>query len=167
MMMMMMMYISVTSFSSRIVAPLSCTWLSSEGVRVSSSSSAPSSLANERSSDDDSLPIFEAKQVYYHCFAQWILLHSPSSYPCCYLSQNIHVVKCCVSNFSVVKYINAKFIWIFLSHSVNRNVLVDKLCTLNEFSPHLFDNLCLPSKATIFTNTLSQGWITTPLAFMS
>lgn len=163
MMMMMMMYISVTLFSSRIVAaaaPLWCTWLSSEGVLVSSSSSAPSSLANERSSDDDSLPIFEAKQVYYHCFAQWILLHSPSSYPCCYLSQNLHVVKCCVSIFSVVKYINAKFIWIFLSHSVNRNVLVrqalyimsllDKLCTLNEFSPHLFDNLCLPSKATTY-----------------
>lgn len=142
MMMMMMMYISVTSFSSRIVAaaaPLWCTWLSSEGVLVSSSSSAPSSLANERSSDDDFLPIFEAKQVYYHCFSQWILLHSPSSYPCCYLSQNLHVVKCCVSIFSVVKYINAKFIWIFLSHSVNRNVLVRQALYIKwVFSPFIW-----------------------------
>lgn len=109
--------ISFTSVSSRIVAaatPLSCTWLSSEGVLVSSSSSAPSSLANERSSDDDYFPIFEAKQVYYHCFVQWMLLHAPSPYPCCYMS-------CAV------------------------------LC---------FD-LCVSSKATIFTNTLSQGLITT------
>lgn len=161
--MMMMMYISVTSFSSRIVAPLSCTWLSSEGVRVSSSSSAPSSLANERSSDDDSLPIFEAKQVYYHCFAQWILLHSPLSYPCCYLSQNLHVVKCCVSIFSVVKYINAKFIWIFLSHSVNRNVLVRQALYIKwVFSPFIWQ-LVFAIKG----NDLSQGLITTPLALMS
>lgn len=162
-MMMMMMYISVTSFSSRIVAPLSCTWLSSEGVRVSSSSSAPSSLANERSSNDDSLPIFEAKQVYYHCFVQWMQLLAPSPYPCCYLSQNLHVVRCSVSIFSVANYINAKFFWIFLSHSVNRNVLVRQALYIKwVFSPFIWQ-LVFAIKG----NDLSQGWITTPLALMS
>lgn len=95
--------------------------------------------------------------------SKWILLHSPSSYPCCYLSQNLHVVKCCVPIFSVVKYINAKFIWIFLSHSVNRNVLVRKAEKIKRvFSPFIWQ-LVFAIKG----NDLSQGWITTPLALMS